>query len=100
GQAADMAQMEQADEQQRLDFEYQQWLEQQGWDQNQINNFTNVLQSLLGNRGTQSQTATAPNPARAGGLMGYMTATGNAMDSFGKGIGSISNAFKSGPSGG
>ena len=92
GQAADLAQMEQADEQQRLDFEYQQWLEQQGWDQNQINNFTNVLQSLLGNRGVQTQTATAPNPARSGGLMGYMSATGNALNSLGQGIGSMNKA--------
>ena len=87
--AADLAQMQQGDEQQRLDFEYQQWLEQQGWDQSQINNFTNVLQSLLGNRGSQSQVATAPNPARAGGLMGYATATGNALTSLGNGLSSF-----------
>lgn len=94
GKAAELDQMAQADEQQRLDFEYQQWLEEQGWDQTQINNFTNVLQSLLGNRGTQAQTSTAPNPARSGGLMGYLTATGNAMNSVGKGIGSINEAFQ------
>lgn len=82
GQAANMAQMQQGDEQQRLDFEYQQWMEKQGWDQNQINNFTNVLQSLLGNRGTQSETATAPNPNRSGGLVGDMTRIGNMFNAF------------------
>lgn len=94
GQAANMAQMEQDDQQQRLDFEYQQWMEKQGWDQNQINNFTNVLQSLLGNRGTQTGSATAPNPARSGGLMGYLNTTGNTMSSVGNGIGSINQAFQ------
>lgn len=82
GQAANLAQMEQADDQQRLDFEYQQWLEEKGWDQSQINNFSNVLQSLLGNRGTQQQTSTAPNANRAGGLVGDMTRFGGMLGSF------------------
>lgn len=82
GQAAGLAQMDQADQQQRLDFDYQQWMEQQGWDQNQINNFSNVLSALLGNRGTQSQTATAPNPKRTGGLVGDLSSLGNMFNSF------------------
>jgi hypothetical protein len=82
GQAANLAQADQADQQQRLDFVYQQWLEQKGWDQNQINNFANVLQSLVGNRGTQQGTSTAPNPNRAGGLIGDLTRTGNMFNAF------------------
>lgn len=82
GQAAELAGAQQADEQQRLDFDYQQWLEEKGWDQNQINNFSNTLQALLGNRGNQQETSTAPNPNRSGGLIGNMTSLGNMFNSF------------------
>ncbi|HET8730480.1 MAG TPA: hypothetical protein VFM34_05155 [Moraxellaceae bacterium] len=88
GQAVNLAQMDQADQQQRLDFDYQQFLEKQGWDQQQINNFTNVLQSLLGNRGTQQQTSTQPNPSRTGGMIGDIGNAGKAFSSFGSSGGS------------
>lgn len=82
GKAAALGQLDQQDQQQRLDFDYQQWLEQQGFDQNQINNFSNVLSALVGNRGTQAGTSTAPNPNRAGGLIGDLTRTGNMLNAF------------------
>lgn len=67
-QANQMAAADQQDQQNRLDFDYQQWLQKQGWTQDQINKAANTLALLT--RGQGTATATNPN---------YQTGTQQAL---------------------
>lgn len=92
-QAGQMASAEQSDQQNRLDFEFQQWLEQQGFDQSQVNNAANVLASLV--RGTGTQSATGPNPAYLSGMqavIGLGAAAKGASGMMGGGGGGTSSS--------
>lgn len=85
-QANQMAAADTADRQSRLDFDYQQWLEQQGWDQQKVQDAASILAMLTRGQGT----TTAANP-------NYQSGTQQALGFL---LGSVGTLGKAGLLGG